>query len=544
MRRRYVIAALAALGLPLAAGAFFQQSKDPADGARLFSQVLQRVEENAVDSLSRAAIFERAARGLVKQLNDPYADLYSPEELASFQRNTLRNNYGGVGMQIESQEGVIVVARVFPNTPGEKGGVLAGDRILAVDSTAVTGLRLDQVSDKLLGTPGTEVHVTFQRAGVAEPIKSTFKRAVIRVPAVPYSLVLDNGVGYIPLQSFNESAAQDVEQALLSLKGRGVKTYVLDLRGNGGGSLEQALEIGNLFFKPGQELAAVRHRGRNPEIYRATRSSVVDSMPVVVLVDGYTASASEIVAGSLQDHDRALVVGTTSFGKGLVQTLFPLGDGVALKLTTARWYTPSGRTIQRIAKSEEDQAVQAAVEAADTVPGEPDREHSDSAIKARPIYHTDAGRIVRGGGGIVPDIVIRPDTLSSGEKAFAKALGSHVPEYRDVLTSMALDVKRTGGVKSESFSVTPEMRQQMYQRLKEKGVDMTPQVYDGASGLIDEQLGYEIARYAFGRPAEFRRRSQDDKQMQTAMGLLRKAQSPRELLGLATASHSGSPAQN
>ncbi|MHB1327537.1 MAG: S41 family peptidase, partial [Gemmatimonadales bacterium] len=272
MRRRHWLTAAVVLTLPLGIGAFIQ-SQSTGDGARLFSQVIQRIEESAVDSLERAAIFERAARGLVKQLNDPYADLYSPEELASFQRQTLRNNYAGVGMQIESQDGAIIVARVFPNAPGEKGGVLAGDRIVSVDSVPVTGLRLDQVSQRLLGTPGTDVKVVFQRPGMPEPIRTTFKRAVVRVPAVPYSLVLDGGVGYIPLQSFNESAAQDVERSLQTLKQQGARAFIIDVRGNGGGSLEQALEIGNLFFRPGQELASVRHRGRTPEVYRATRTS-------------------------------------------------------------------------------------------------------------------------------------------------------------------------------------------------------------------------------------------------------------------------------
>ena len=257
-----------------------------------------------------------------------------------------------------------------------------------------------------------------------------------------------------------------------------------------------------------------------------------------------TASAAEIIAGALQDHDRAVVVGTPTFGKGLVQTLFPLGEGVALKLTTARWYTPSGRTIQRIAKNEEAQAEQAAAEAGDTLPGMPDKEHTDSAIQTRPIFHTDAGRVVRGGGGIVPDLVIRPDTLSVGEKGFAKALGNHVPDYRDVMTSFALELKQKGTVKAESFTVTPEMRQEVYQRLRAKGIEMTPQVYDGASGLITEQLGYQIARYVFGRPAEFRRQAHDDAQMQTALGLLRKAGSPRELLSLATASRAAVTAPN
>jgi carboxyl-terminal processing protease len=178
------------------------------------------------------------------------------------------------------------------------------------------------------------------------------------------------------------------------------------------------------------------------------------------------------------------------------------------------------------------------------VPGAADKEHSDSAIQTRPIFHTDAGRVVRGGGGIVPDLVIRPDTLSGGEKEFAKELGSHVPEYRDALTSFALDTKKNGTIKSESFTVTPDMRQQLYQRLKAKGIDVTPTVYDGASGVVTDQLGYELARYVFGRPAEFRRRAQDDKQLQTAMGLLRKAGTPRELMSLATSSRAAAPVQN
>jgi carboxyl-terminal processing protease len=152
--------------------------------------------------------------------------------------------------------------------------------------------------------------------------------------------------------------------------------------------------------------------------------------------------------------------------------------------------------------------------------------------------------VVRGGGGIVPDLVVRPDSLSAAEREFAKALGSHVPEYRDVLTGYALEAKRNGTVKSESFTVTPAMRQEVYPRLQAKGIEMTPQVYQGATSLIDEQLGYQIARYVFGRPAEFRRQVQDDKQMQTAMELLRKAGTPRELMSLATSGRAAAPAQN
>jgi carboxyl-terminal processing protease len=384
-----------------------------------------------------------------------------------------------------------------------------------------------------------------RRSGVTDPIRYSLVRAQIHIRSVPAGTLFDGGVGYISLNPVAETSADELQSEIRAMKGKGMKSLILDLRLNPGGLLDQGVKVADLFLDAKQEIVATRGRARGStkEFYDDARQAWPE-LPIVVLVNDGTASAAEIIAGALQDHDRAVVVGTPTFGKGLVQTLFPLGEGVALKLTTARWYTPSGRTIQRIAKNEEAQAEQAALEAGDTLPGMPDKEHTDSAIRTRPIFHTDAGRVVRGGGGIVPDLVIRPDTLSVDEKEFAKALGNHLPEYRDVLTSFALEQKQKGTVKSESFTVMPEMRQEVYQRLRAKGIEMTPQVYDGASGLINEQLGYEITRYVFGRPAEFRRRVHDDPQMQMAMGLLRKAGSPRELLSLATASRAAVPAPN
>jgi carboxyl-terminal processing protease len=191
-----------------------------------------------------------------------------------------------------------------------------------------------------------------------------------------------------------------------------------------------------------------------------------------------------------------------------------------------------------------DQAEQAAAEATtDTVPRENDPAATDSAIRSRPVYHTDAGRVVRGGGGIVPDIVVRADTLSEGEREFAKDLGTDLPQYRDVLTNLALEYKTKHAVPSERFTITPEMRQQVYQGLTAKGVKMKPEVFAGAGRLVDDQLGYEIARYVFGRPAEFRRRAADQRDMQTALQLLRRAQSPKDLLGLAMSTHNA-PSRN
>jgi carboxyl-terminal processing protease len=317
------------------------------------------------------------------------------------------------------------------------------------------------------------------------------------------------------------------------MRKRGMTSMILDLRGNPGGLLDQGVAVADLFLDPRQEIVSTRGRARGAtrEFFDDARQAWPD-LPIVVLVNEGTASAAEIIAGALQDHDRAVVVGTPTFGKGLVQTLFPLGEGVALKLTTARWFTPSGRTIQRTVESEEEQ-LEAALEASDTVLGEPDPAATDSAIKSRPVYRTGAGRIVRGGGGIVPDIVIRSDTLTEDEREFAKALGSNLPLYRDVLTAYALEQKSARTVPSEAFTVTPAMREQIHQRLTEKGVELTPEEFKRGGRLVDQQLGYEIARYVFGRSAEFRRRAGDDRQVQTALELLRKADTPKELLGLA-----------
>ncbi len=519
MRRRHLLAATALFGLPLVAGAFLLQSQQPVDGARLFAQVLSRIETNAVDSLDRSTIYERAARGLIKNLNDPYADLYSPEELASFQRQTLRNNYGGIGMVIESQEGAIIVNRVFPNTPSERGGVIAGDRILTVDSAAVTGWKLEAVSGRLLGEAGTEVHVTFQRAGIPQPVKATFTRAVIRVPAVPYSIVIHDDVGYIPLQSFNESAAADVERSLASLKQDGAKAFILDLRGNGGGSLDQALEIGNLFFQPGAEIASVRHRGKAPEVYRANRTSVIDSMPVVVLVDGYTASASEIVAGSLQDHDRALIIGTNSFGKGLVQTLFPLEGGWAMKLTTGKWYTPSGRSIQADHERLGDERFV-----------EYDASPADSAEHKRPVFRSDAGRTVLGGGGVVPDVTVDPDTLSTAERDLARAYQPQYSLWYVAVYNTALELKNKV---SPDFAVKPAWRDDLWSRLQKAKVTVTRQQFDAGGELIDRSLEQRVASLAFGDSAAFRRSIKWDKQVQAALDYIQRGRTQRQLLALA-----------
>jgi carboxyl-terminal processing protease len=500
--------------------------------ARLFDDVLSHVHTYYVDSLAETDLYQKATNGMLEQLKDPYSVLLTGDDYRQLTEQT-SGNYAGLGIQIDVRDGWITVVAPLPDSPAERAGVQTGDQIVEVDGKPTEGWKNDQAVKALRGDPGSKIVIRVRRAGIAEPIRYELTRATIHIRSVPPGTVFDGGVGYISLNPVSETSAQELRDEITGLRSKGMKSLVLDLRLNPGGLLDQGVKVTELFLDRGQEIVSTRGRARGAsKNFLDEQKQLWPDLPIIVLVNEGTASAAEIIAGALQDHDRAVVVGSPSFGKGLVQTLFPLGEGVALKLTTARWYTPSGRTIQREAKSEDEQfeIAQAAIDSA------PDPALSDSAIRARPAFRTDGGRVVRGGGGIVPDIVVRPDTLTTAEREFGRALGSSVPAYRDAITSYALELKRTKSISAESFQVTPAMRQEIYQRLRGKNVDISPAVFEGAHTLIDQQFGYEVARYVFGRQAEFRRRSQDDTQLQTAFGLLRKAQTPRELMGVAMSS--------
>jgi carboxyl-terminal processing protease len=549
MKQRWSLVALVAV-ISFFSGGWLLQRGVSSDGnvyqqARLFDDVLGHVNTYHVDSIGETDLYQKATRGMLEQLMDPYSVLLTGDDYKALTEQT-SGNYAGLGIQIDVRDGWITVVAPLPETPAERAGVETGDQIIEVDGKSTEGWKNDQAVKALRGEAGSKIVITVRRSGIPDPIKYRLTRAQIHMRSVPQGTMFDAGVGYISLNPVSETSAEELRQEIAGMKGKGMKSLIMDLRGNPGGLLDQGVKVADLFLDSRQEIVSTRGRARGStkEFFDEARQAWPD-LPIVILVNDGTASAAEIIAGALQDHDRAVVVGAPTFGKGLVQTLFPLGEGVALKLTTARWFTPSGRTIQRIAKDEEDQAAQAAMAVvSDTVLGAPDKESSDSALKERPIFHTDAGRVVRGGGGIVPDLVIRPDSLTTAERDFAKALGNGLPQYRDALTTIALDAKKTNSIKSEAFKITPEMRQQVLQKLRAKDVQVSPAVFNGAGTLIDEQLGFEIARYVFGRPAEFRRRAARDVQMQTAMGLLRKAQTPKQLLSLAQASGSAATAQN
>ncbi len=516
MKRARSAGFVAVLAASFLLGGFLIPDAQEQQGPNLFRDVLTLVSTRYMDTLEIGEVYTRAAEGLVDRLDDPYAELFSPEDLEQF-TVAYEGHYAGVGMLIELQRGSTVVRNVFPNTPAERTGVQRGDRLLAVDGQSIADWPLEKVSNALKGEPGTEVEVVFGRYGVPRPIQARITRAVVRIPAVPFATSLsgDAGedIGYIPLLQFNETAADEVKASLRELTDRGVEGLVLDLRGNGGGIVEQAVRIAGLFLPEGEGIARQWERGTETTEYANESSPVASDLPLVVLIDGASASASEIVAGALQDHDRAVVLGTTSFGKGLVQTAYRVEGGYVLKMTTGKWYTPSGRSIHRERVVENGRLV----EVDDSV-------HFGAGRDERPTYHSDAGRVVYGGGGITPDLAVEADTLSDAEQALVHVLLPQSPEFSATLFDMASELQ--GGVE-RGFEIRPEWRDDLYARLDERGVDIDRAVYDAGSRYVDRVLADRIGRLAFGDAYAKVHAVDSDRQLLEAIDILENAE-PRQ----------------
>ncbi len=519
MSRSRTLAIAALVAIPAAAGAFVVQERASLNGARLFDQVMAIVTDRFVDSIGTGALYERAARGLVAELKDPYSELYTPKDLEAFNQNT-GGFYGGIGMLIEDQQGSIMISKVYPNTPAEEAGIREGDRIVGVDTASTRGWKVDQVSSGLKGPPGTRVKARFARPGVDAPFEVEFTRRTIRIPAIPYALMLEGKTAYIPLQQFNETTTREFAENLRRLQAEGATGLVIDLRRNTGGFLDQALDLTNMFVARGSELATVRGRGAPDERYVAEADPLAPTIPIVVLTDGYTASASEIVAGALQDHDRALVVGTTSFGKGLVQSVYRLDGGYAIKLTTGKWYTPSGRSIQK------ERVLDAA---GNLIEVHPDSLETEADRRKRPVFKSDGGRAVYGGGAITPDVIVPYDTLTTAEQKLARLL---VPRSQDVYITLDEYAFTLKGIVAPDFKVTPAMRDDFLTRLTARGVAVERAEWNAGGRYVDRLLGDRIARRAFGDSTWKRRDVPDDPQLTRALELLRRGRTTRELIAL------------
>jgi carboxyl-terminal processing protease len=526
----FVVAAVVSAAV-VSGGWFLQRETEPAGSvyqqARLFDDVLAHVADYYVDSLDERQLYQMAIDGMLDQLHDPYSVFLKPEDFRQLSEATT-GNYSGLGIQIDVRDGWITVVAPLPDTPAERAGVLTGDRIVELDGRSTEGWKQDQAVKELRGPAGTNAELTIRRTGVDKPIIYKLTRATIHIRSVDprITMMLDDRVGYIALNPVSESSTRDVSVAIDTLLKQGMKSLIFDLRLNPGGLLDQGVAVSDLFLDPGK--AIVETRGRAPgssHEFSDTKPQQWPRLPIVVIVNGGSASAAEIIAGALQDHDRAVLIGTPTFGKGLVQSFWRLTPETGLKLTTARWFTPSGRTIQRVTRNEAEQDAQ--VIAA--------QRGQDTKIDSTAVFHTDAGRTIYGGGGIRPDIYVVADTLTTAERAFVKALGDKVPLFRDALTTYAIELKEGNRLPSPNFTVTQGMVDEIVRRLRSKGADLPDSVIVGARTLITQELGYEAARYVFGRSAEFRRRLADDEQIKRALALADKAKSPQDLLTLANA---------
>ncbi|MBV9879355.1 MAG: S41 family peptidase [Gemmatirosa sp.] len=529
MRSRGIVV-LAALGATLITGGWLvghglqgQGSTAPADGPRLFEQVAQHVAQYYVDSITGAALYEKALDGMVQELGDPHSVVLTPERLRRLAESTT-GNYAGVGLRVDVRDGWLTVIDPIAGAPAERAGIRVGDRLVEIAGEATHGWTVDEASKRLRGIPRTHVALLVERPGVDGRIPFSVERGEVHVRSVRRVALMRDSIGYLDLAVFSGATADEVRQGVDSLRRLGARSVVLDLRANPGGLLDQGVSVADLFLDPGQPVVSIR--GRTPEanhVFVDTAAQRWTGLPLVVLVNEGSASAAEIVAGALQDHDRALIVGTTSYGKGSAQSVFPLPNGSALKLTTSLWYTPSGRSINKpLATADDDDD-----EADDAKPVE----------RTRKKFKTDAGRTVYGGGGITPDIAAGDTIVPPAELAFLRALGRQVGAFRDALTDFALAVKASHGVSTPDFPVTAAMRDELWRRMTARGIAMDRASFDAAGPLVTRQLAYEITRYSFGPEAEFRRRAADDPVINAALGASRGVRTQRELFSRAPATH-------
>ncbi|MBL6946092.1 MAG: S41 family peptidase [Rhodospirillales bacterium] len=350
MKYRFLIVAMAAALLvpPFA----FAQEADSKNGAdtyqllNLFGDVFERVRADYVEEPTDEEMIEAAIVGMLSSL-DPHSSYLSPKNFREMQVQT-RGEFGGLGIEVTMESGLVKVVAPIDDTPAFRAGVEAGDLISHLDGEAILGLTLDQAVKKMRGKIGTDIIMTIRREG-REPFDVTITRAVIKIQSVRSRL--EGKIGYVRVTQFNEQAKSGIEKAMAKFAdeiGAELVGVVLDLRNNPGGLLDQAVGVSDLFMDRGEIVSTRSRRPEDTQRFNARPGDVANGLPVVVLINGGSASASEIVAGALQDHGRALLLGTKSFGKGSVQTIVPLAGRGAMKLTTARYYTPSGRSIQQV----------------------------------------------------------------------------------------------------------------------------------------------------------------------------------------------------
>ncbi len=410
--------------------------------ADVFMSTLKALGSMSLKPETDSALWEAGIQGMIASLKDPYAEVQTPQESDAWQEETT-GNYSGIGLTITLLNEEVTVTGVFRGTPANDAGIQVGDVIVGVNQNDASKWTTDMTADSIRGPVGTEVRVRIRREGVGSPIPFDIKRAEVHVPAVTYGRMKGN-IGYALLDRVARNAAQEMNEALQRLGD--TRGLIIDLRRNPGGFLDESLMLADLFLKPGSTLASTTQRvpsgpgdALTTESYQDRWPAQVPDLPVVILVDGYTASGAEIFAGALQDYDRALILGERSFGKGLVQTVMPLPHGRRLRFTTGEWQTPLGRSIHR----PRDMEMRPLPENLDTLPH----------------VSTPGGRDLLNGGGIFPDVAIPEDTLTLAERDLLKVaadkevpLGTRLAEFSFGIAKELKDQKKPAALDEQRFS--------------------------------------------------------------------------------------------
>jgi carboxyl-terminal processing protease len=509
------------------------QAQATADGRELhmkrYSEILAAIEANYAEEVDVAKPVASSIREMLRTL-DPHSGFFEVKEFATMQERQ-KGSYFGLGITIVSIEGRITVVSPFEGSPAHRLGIRAGDIIVGIENEDARGMDIDAVVKRLRGPKGSQVRVKLEREGYAQPLEFTVVRDEIPIHAVPYAFMVAKDVGYIRLVDFNETTAcrpsepagceRDLERALRTLKEQGATSYVLDIRDNPGGLLDMAFAVSNIFLKKGQMVVYTKGRQKHDESsYITENDSPWSQMPLVVLTSRHSASASEIVAGAIQDHDRGLIVGERTFGKGLVQTITPLRSvrGYALSLTTARYYTPSGRSIQR------EYGGNTALE-----DYQAPKERSGCDVEGADPRLTDAGRRVFGGDGIAPDTCVEPAKPGTVVAALQskQAFVNFARHFESAEVAERTAIEGAGSRANvgndkvrlirKDFRVTPEVIAQFADFLKAEKITFDPKEFEANREEISAEILEETMRQVFGEGAARQRLYALDPQLKKAI---------------------------
>jgi carboxyl-terminal processing protease len=474
---------------------------DMQDSVKSFTHVLSVVERNYADPVdSDKVIYDGAIPGMLRVL-DPHSNFFDPKQYALFKEEQ-EGKYYGVGMTVQQRENQTVVLSPFVGSPAYKAGIRPGDIIQKVDGKSCDGLTTTEVADMLKGAKGTVVHISLGREGWDKPIEVTVTRDEIPRPGVEYYTMVKPGIGYVRVTTFNETTDSDLAEALKQLDVSKLDGLIIDLRNNGGGLLNQAVGMADMFLDKNEIVVSHRGRASQERRYYAVRGNQGIEVPVIVLINGQSASASEIVSGAIQDHDRGLIVGETSFGKGLVQTQFPLSQDTALLLTTARYYTPSGRLIQRDYKNISLY----------------DYHYNPQPPKKPEVKLTDSGRQVYGGGGITPDDVVaapKPDDFQ--QMLYRRGVFYSQQQGVGDFTRFYLGEKPTI---TKDFVTNEDVIAQFKKYLDQQKIKYTEQDIQANLTWLKWQIKREVFTSYFGLTDGYKVELQDDPQLEKAIEMV------------------------